>query len=54
MIVVVPGDAALVDIEADATVGVDACREVRGADRDVIDARENGRATPPGSSIARR
>jgi hypothetical protein len=51
MIAVVPGDAALVELEADATVGGDPGAEVRDADGDVIDALENGCATPPGSSI---
>jgi hypothetical protein len=54
MIAVVPGDAALVEVEPDATVRDYPGAEVRDADRDVIDARKNGRATPPGSSIARR
>jgi hypothetical protein len=44
MIAVVPGDAALVELEPDAPVSVDSGVEVRDADRDVIDARENGRA----------
>ncbi len=43
MIAVVPGDAALVELEADATVRGYPGREVRDADRDVVDARENGR-----------
>ncbi len=40
-IAVVPGDAARVDVEPDATVRGDPGREVRGADGDVIDAGEN-------------
>ncbi len=44
MIAVVPGDAALVDVEPDARVRVDPGAEVRDADGDVIDAGKNGRA----------
>ena len=44
MIAVVPGYAALVDVEADAPVGGYPGREVRDADRDVIDTGKNGRA----------
>ncbi len=44
MIAVVPRDAALVDVEPDATVRGYPGAEVRDADRDVIDARENSRA----------
>src|SRR4029077_4909660 len=42
VVAVVPGDAALVDVEADASVGDDAGLEVRDADGDVVDALENG------------
>ncbi len=54
MIAVVPGDAALIDVEADARVRGYPGAEVRDADRDVIDAGENGGVTPPGSSRAAR
>src|SRR6266478_2723974 len=40
-VAVVAGYAAVVDVEADATVGVDAGRDVRDADRDVVDAGKN-------------
>jgi len=56
MIAVGPGDAALVDVEPDARVRVDSGAEVRDADRDVIDAGENGRPPPvePAQRIAPR
>jgi hypothetical protein len=44
MIAVVRGYAALVELEADAPVGVDPGLQVRDADGDVIDALKNGRA----------
>src|SRR5882672_5790364 len=44
MIAVVAGDAALVDVKAYARVRGYPGAEVRDADRDVIDARKNGRA----------
>ena len=42
VVAVVPGNAAPVDVEADAPVGVAPGFQVRGADPDVVDARENG------------
>jgi len=42
VVAVVPGDAVLVDVEADAPVGVAPGFQVRGADPDVVDAGENG------------
>src|SRR2546425_3964930 len=49
MIAVVPGDAALVELEPDAPVGGDPGLEVRDADGDVIDAGKNGRASSRGA-----
>jgi hypothetical protein len=45
MVAVGPGDAALVDLEADACIRGDPGHEVRDADCDVIDARKNGCAS---------
>ena len=47
MIAVVAGDAALVELEADARVRGYAGAEVRDADCDVIDAGKNGRVSSP-------
>jgi len=42
VVAVVPRDAAVVDVESDARVRVDARLEVGDADRYVIDAGKNG------------
>jgi len=49
VIAVVPGDAALVELEADAAVGGDPGPQVRDADGDVIDAGKNGCALRVGA-----
>jgi hypothetical protein len=45
MIAVVPGNPALVELEADARIRGYPGAEVRDADGDVIDAGKNGRAS---------
>ena len=49
MVALVPRDAAVVDVESDARIRVDAGPQVGDADRYVIDAGENERASSLGA-----